>query len=53
MTQFPPRSPAPFADHVLSEALGRIAEALERLAPLPPARPDFGAAEAFIWQAAP
>jgi predicted AAA+ superfamily ATPase len=29
----------------------RIAEALERLAPLAPAAPDFSAAEAFIWQA--
>jgi uncharacterized protein len=29
--------------------LKRIAEALERLAPPPPAAPDFSAAEAFVW----
>ena len=33
------------------EILTRIAEALERLAPAPPASPDF-AAEAFVWRAA-
>src|SRR5262245_48895140 len=53
MNILPPNSPAPLADHVLSEALDRIAAALERLAPPPPAKPDFGAAEAFIWQAEP
>jgi uncharacterized protein len=53
MNIYPPRPPAPFADHVLSEALDRIATALERLAPPPPATPDFGLAEAFIWQAEP
>lgn len=31
--------------------LERIAGALERLAPPPPTAPDFGAAEAFVWQA--
>src|SRR5271167_1663222 len=31
------------------DVLGRIAEALERLAPPPPAEPDFLAAEAFVW----
>ncbi len=31
--------------------LVRIAEALERLAPAPPAKPDFQAADAFIWHA--
>ena len=31
------------------KVLERIAEALERLAPPPPARPDFAAAEAFVW----
>jgi uncharacterized protein len=31
--------------------LERIAGALERLAPPPPAAPDFSVAEAFIWQA--
>jgi predicted AAA+ superfamily ATPase len=45
--------PAPFADHVLSDALDRIAAALERIAPPVPPKPDFGAAEAFIWQADP
>ncbi len=46
-----PQNPPPFANHVLSEVLDRIAVALERLAPPAPAKPDFGAAEAFIWQA--
>ena len=32
-----------------SEILGRIAAALERLAPVAPAAPDFAAAEAFVW----
>src|SRR6202171_1747539 len=32
-----------------SEILGRIAAALERLAPAAPAVPDFAAAEAFVW----
>ena len=31
------------------EALFRIAEAVERLAPAPPAPPDFAAADAFAW----
>ena len=34
-----------------SEVLRRIADALERLAPPAPARPDFDAAEAFVWRA--
>jgi predicted AAA+ superfamily ATPase len=29
--------------------LDRIAEALDRLAPQPPARPDFAATDAFVW----
>ncbi len=33
----------------LTDTLRRIAEALERLSPRVPARPDFGAADAFIW----
>jgi hypothetical protein len=32
--------------------MARIADALERLAPAPPAEPDFAAAEAFTWQPA-
>ena len=35
------------------EALLRIAEALERMAPAPAAAPDFSAAEAFVWHAEP
>jgi uncharacterized protein len=31
------------------DALDRIVEALERLAPPPPAAPDFSAADAFVW----
>src|ERR1700719_2897570 len=31
------------------EILGRIAAALERLAPAAPAAPNFAAAEAFVW----
>jgi hypothetical protein len=52
MTAFPPQPP-PMADHILSEALERIAAALERFAPPAPLKPDFQAAEAFIWQAEP
>jgi predicted AAA+ superfamily ATPase len=32
-----------------NDVLERIAAALERLAPPPPAAPDFDAAEAFVW----
>ncbi len=35
------------------DALTRIAEALERMAPAPRAAPDFGAAEAFVWHVEP
>ena len=35
------------------DVLERIAAALERLAPKPTDVPDFGAAEAFVWQADP
>jgi predicted AAA+ superfamily ATPase len=34
-----------------TEPLARVAAALERLAPAGPARPDFAAASAFVWQA--
>ena len=33
--------------------LRRIADALDRLAPPPPAAPDFAAADAFVWQSQP
>ena len=36
-----------------AEALHRIAEALERLAPPPPPLPEIGAAEAFVWHTGP
>ncbi|MBV0911466.1 ATP-binding protein [Anianabacter salinae] len=35
------------------DALGRIAEALERISPPPGAAPDFGGAGAFLWHVAP
>jgi hypothetical protein len=35
------------------DPLVRIAEALERIAPPPLQRPDFGSADAFLWQANP
>ena len=34
-----------------SALLARIADALDRLAPPPPPRPDFSAADAFVWHA--
>src|SRR5262245_49285766 len=37
--------------HTDKSALERIAAALERLAPAPPAAPDWHAAEAFVWSA--
>ncbi len=40
-------------DPALLPALERIAAALERMAPPPPARPDLGAADAFVWHPAP
>jgi predicted AAA+ superfamily ATPase len=43
----------PPADPALLPALTRIADALERLAPPPPARPDLGAADGFVWHPAP
>jgi predicted AAA+ superfamily ATPase len=36
----------------IASALLRIADALDRLAPRPPARADFAAADAFVWHAA-
>ena len=37
----------------MTDALSRIAEALERIAPPPLAAPDFAAADAFLWHANP
>jgi predicted AAA+ superfamily ATPase len=39
------------SQHDLAAPLIRIAEALERLAPLAPPAPDFAGAEAFVWRA--
>jgi hypothetical protein len=36
-----------------NQALNRIADALERMAPAPLAAPDFGAAPAFVWHVDP
>ena len=35
------------------QALNRIADALERMAPAPLAAPDFNAAPAFVWNIEP
>jgi uncharacterized protein len=40
---------ASFDVSILADTLKRIAAALERLAPRPPASPDFAAADAFVW----
>ena len=40
-------------EKAILEHLERVAAALDRMAPPPPARADFGAAEAFVWQASP
>jgi len=42
---------APIAAH--ADPLAAIAAALERLAPPPPADPDFDAAQGFVWQPSP
>lgn len=42
---------APAPNEPLLATLIRIADALDRLAPPPPAAPDFGASDAFLWQA--
>ena len=41
--------PTPPVVSPTSDVLERIAAALERLAPAPPPRPDFDAADAFVW----
>ncbi|MGH7152761.1 MAG: AAA family ATPase, partial [Acetobacteraceae bacterium] len=40
-------------DQRLMDQLTRIAAAMERLAPPPPAPLDLGAAEAFVWHPDP
>jgi uncharacterized protein len=40
-------------DTHLADHLQRLTDAVERLAPKPPAPPDFDAAEAFVWGTAP
>jgi predicted AAA+ superfamily ATPase len=46
--------PAPeIEDHMDTALLTRIAEALERLAPPPPAPPRLDGADAFVWHAEP
>jgi hypothetical protein len=39
-------------DDRLLDAVTRVAEALERLAPPPPSRPDLAAADGFVWHPA-
>ncbi len=39
------------ADFSTLSLISRIADALERLAPKPPAAPDFRVADAFVWRA--
>lgn len=48
-----PADAAIAADPATAALLERVASALERLAPPPPAKPDFDAADAFIWQSEP
>jgi predicted AAA+ superfamily ATPase len=40
-------------DKAILEQLERLAVALDRLAPPPPAKAEFAASEAFVWQASP
>jgi predicted AAA+ superfamily ATPase len=40
-------------DPRFAELVSRVAEALERLAPPPPAKMDLSAADAFVWHPAP
>jgi uncharacterized protein len=44
-------SPSPLASGDLSVLLARIADSLDRLAPPARPRPDFAAADAFVWHA--
>src|SRR5262245_27381591 len=43
--------PAPTKSRPDDSMLGRVADALERLAPRPGDTPDFGSADAFVWHA--
>jgi predicted AAA+ superfamily ATPase len=45
--------PERLTDPALLPVLARIAEALERIAPPPPAAPDLAAADGFVWHPAP
>jgi uncharacterized protein len=45
--------PDPLSDAALLPVLTRIADALDRMAPPAPVRPDLSAADAFIWHPAP
>jgi uncharacterized protein len=45
--------PESLTDPALLPVLARIAEALERIAPAPPAAPDLGAADGFVWHPTP
>jgi len=40
-------------EKAILEHLERVAAALDRLAPAPPAKADFARCEAFVWQASP
>ena len=40
-------------DAELLAQIRRIADALERMVPVPATQPDFEAAEAFVWSTAP
>jgi uncharacterized protein len=42
--------PALVSSDVPADVFERIADALERLAPMPPRAPDFKTADAYIWQ---
>src|SRR5947209_1381226 len=44
-----PRNSISRGPMMMEHMLGRVASALERLAPAPPVAPDFAAADAFAW----
>ncbi len=44
---------SPMSKDPTAERLERIAAALERLAPPPPPKPDFGQADGYVWQPEP